>query len=141
MILRICITISGMTIFCLKILQIMPSPQWRTDIDNLYVVWCVSEQGCAFSWFHWYCFPFRGHLHQSTPIWIVVLKPYVQNIKTFIKTTSAISVIFCTSIVRPSSTYCVWSQNASNKSKMKDCCHLETDDKLLHLNNYFDQFQ
>ena len=58
-----------------------------TDFDDLYVIWCLSAQVCAFSGFRWYAFPFRGSNPPKPPIlgaWIGVLQPNWWNRKTCI---------------------------------------------------------
>ena len=37
------------------------SHQW-TNFDDLYVIWCLTTQGCSFWRFCWYTSPFRGHI-------------------------------------------------------------------------------
>jgi len=61
------------------------SHRW-TDFHDLYVIWRLSTQGCAFWGSSWYCSSFRG-LYPQKPIFgarIGVFKPNSQNRKTCI---------------------------------------------------------
>jgi len=53
------------------------SHRW-TDFDDLYVIWRLSDQGCAFWGSRWCASPFRGSNTPKTPIlaaWIGVSQP------------------------------------------------------------------
>jgi len=44
------------------------SHRW-TDFDDLFVIWRLSAQGCAFWGFRWYACPFRGQIPPKPQFW------------------------------------------------------------------------
>jgi len=55
---------------------------WWTDLDDVYVIWRLSTQGCACLRFRWYAFPFRGSNPQKHQFW--GLQAWPENITSCI---------------------------------------------------------
>ena len=106
-----------------------------TDFDDLYVIWGVSVQRCAFWVLRWNCSPFWGLNFPKKTIlaaWINVFKPNTQNIQTLI-----LSNYFSNfnHILHSGKDHQGWTQNVPHKSRMTDGRHLEKNEKSLYFSH------